>query len=514
MRLRILLALVALGAAPVAAFAQRAGATPPACTPEPGTLDELPILAPGKRQLAILAFETQSGEQARHELAAALGERVSRRLRTVRPREVIARTARSGGLAGAVNGRVGAEARYLLAATLEPERGTVSIIVRLLDGATGREVWRGRFARGRDKLYELEGAIAAAVASRTLDDLTREERQYLSAPPTRNADAYANFIAAVDLLDDRDRAALGSAISSLDAAWRKDPDFTDAWILLAVAYSRFLAREGLGEAEASAMLNAALEATDRALALDSRRSDAWVARAALLERRSPRELRGVRDAYERALAVDPNDSEAHRRLGRLLMYLGENERAAAHLRSALFLEPEWSRALIDLAELRLSQGNHNEACAVLNAALEADPGAIDGYVLRVLARIPLHEYRAAWADAETVIRLGSPTQGEAVSLLVDLAADETAAARAREARLRERPLVKSDRALTLREGQLLAYAFVAVGDTRMAMTMLERVQPRGAALWRLMHDSRLDPLRSSQAFQRLLAAASPFEDQP
>ena len=514
MRLRILLALVALGAAPAAVLAQRTGATPPACTPEPGTLEEIPVLTPGERRLAVLAFETRSGEQSRHELAAALGERVTERLRSVRPREVIARTARAGGLAGAINSRVGAEARYLLAASLEPERGSVSIIVRLLDGATGRELWHGRFARGRDRLYELEGAIAAAVASRSLRELTREEMHLLTEPPTRNADAYANFIAAVDLLDDRDRAALGSAISSLDAAWRKDPSFTEAWILLAVAYSRFLGRDGLGDAEASAMLNAALEATDRALALDSRRSDAWVARAALLERRSPRELRGVRDAYERALAVDPNDAEAHRRLGRVLIYLGENERAAAHLRSALFLEPEWGRALIDLAELRLSQGRHNDACAVLNAALEADPSAIDGYVLRVLARIPLHEYRAAWADAETAIRLGAPTQGEAVSVLIDLAAQQEAAAGERVNRLRERPLVTSDRALTLREGQLLAYAFVAVGERPLAMTMLERVRPRGAALWRMMQDPRFGPLRETQQFRALLASSSPFEDRP
>jgi Tfp pilus assembly protein PilF/TolB-like protein len=513
-RLPTLLALLALGAAPALGAAQRVGVVPPACTPADGTVDEIPAVAAGQRPLAVLAFETTSGEQARHELAAALGSRVSVRLRTVRPREVIARATRGGGIAGAVNGRTGAEARHLLAATLEPGRGTVSLIVRLLEGRTGREVWRGRFARGSDRLFELEGAIAAAVASRTLRDLTREEMLLLTEPPTRDPEAYGHFLAGIDLLDDRDRAALPSAIASLDAAWRADPTFVDAWVRLAGAYARFLGRDGVRDAEASAMLTAGLEAADRALALDARRSDAWVARAVLLEHRSPRELTGVRDAYERALAVDPNDFEAHRRLGRILTYLGENERAAAHLRSALFLEPERARALADLAELRLSQGRFSEACAVLNAAIDAEPSAIDAYILRVLARIPLHEYRAAWADAETAMRLGSPTQGEAASLLVDLAAEETAAARARAGRLRTRSLVTSDRALTLREGQLLAYAFVAVGDRQLALRSLERVQPRGAALWRVMQDPRLIPLRGTRSFQTLLAVASPFEDRP
>jgi tetratricopeptide (TPR) repeat protein len=507
-----LLALLALSAAPAAG--QRVGVAPPACTPAPGTVEEFPALQPGVRQLAVLAFVTESGDQSKHDLAAALGGRVSRRLSAVRPREVIARRSRSGGEIAALNSRAGANARYLLAAELEPERPGVSFLVRLLDGRTGREAWRGRFARGRDRLHELEGAIAGAVASRTLRDLTPEEIGALAEPSTQNSEAYADFLTGIELLDQRERSALPAAIASLDKAWRADPAFTDAWVRIARAYVRLLDRGGMSERDEEAVRTASLEATDRALALDPRRSEAWVARAMLLERRNPRTLTGVRDAYERALAVDPNDFEAHRRLGNLLGQLGEFERAAAHLRSSLFLEPERSRVLTDLAELRLSQGRFGDACAILNAALDADPGAIDAYILLVLARIPLHEYRAAWADAETAMRLGSPTQGEAVSLLVDLAAEDTVAALARVRRRRARSMVRSDAPLTVREGQLLAYAFAAAGDRAVALRSLARVRPRGVALWRVMQDPRLATLRSTQGFQALLASASPFEDQP
>jgi tetratricopeptide (TPR) repeat protein len=477
-------------------------------------MGELPVLEPGARQLAILAFTTASGDQSRHDLAAAIGARVSQRLGTVRPREVIARDSRSGGVVGALNGRSGAEARYLLAAELEPDRPGVSFLVRLLDGATGREVWRGRFARGRDRLYELEGAISSAVGARTLRDLSSEEARALAAPPTRNASAYDNLLAGLQLLDKRERAALPRAIEALDRAWRADPQLTEAWVQLSLAYGGLLARNRLDAPDAEAVRAAALEAADRALALDARRSDAWVARGIVLEHRNPRSLAGVRDAYERALAVDPNNYEAHRRLGNLLRQVGELDRAAVHLRSALFLEPERAHVLTDIAELHLAQGRYGDACAVLNAALDADPGAIDAYILRVLARIPLHEYRAAWADAETAMRLGSPTQGEAVSLLVDLAAEDTVAARARLRRLRERPLTQSDGPLSVREGQLLALAFATAGERAIALRSLERVRPRGAALWRVMQDQRLAPLRADRRYQTLLASASPFEDQP
>jgi Tfp pilus assembly protein PilF/TolB-like protein len=512
MRLSALLAFLALGVFP--ADAQRAGAVPPACTPEPGTVDELPALEPGRRPLAVLDFESSSGEQAQHDLAAALGRRVYARLGAVRPREVISRPSRGGGGVAALNSPSGADVRYLLEGRLEPGTAVATLTIRLLDGRTGSEVWSGRFGRGRQRLFELEGAISAAIASRTLRNLSREEMQQLTQPPTHDPDAYQKFLTAVHLIDEPGRPALERAIVELDAAWREDPTFVDAWLSLALAYGRFLARDGLSAAHRAAVLSAALEATDKALTLDAGRSDAWVARAILLEIRSPRELTGVRSAYERALAIDPDDTEAHRRLGRLLTQLGEFERAARHLRSSLFLEPESAQALIDLAELRLAEGDFNAACVVLNAALEADPGSSDAYVLRVLARVPLHEYRAAWTDAETAVRLGSPTQGEAVAVLVDVAAEETGAALARARRLEERPLVRSARSLTVREGQIFSFAFVAVGEHAAALRALNRVAPRGARLWRVMQDERLAPLRGSAGFQALLAAASPFEAQP
>jgi tetratricopeptide (TPR) repeat protein len=511
MRFPILLALLALAVAPAAA--QRSGAAPPACTPPPGTLDELPALRPGARLLAVLAFSTPSGDQARHDLAAAIGERVSARLRALRPREIISRAGRGGDIANAVNGRSGADARYLLSATLEPG-GEVSFVVRLLDGRTGREVWRGRIAREGSRLHEVEGAIAAAVASRTLRGLSREQQRALVTPPTQSATAYARFIEGLEAMDGSGRAEVQRGLEAFDAAWRADPGFVDAWVRLAMAYARLLEINGLAETDVEAMSIAALTAADRALALDPGRSDAWVVRAALLERANPRTLAGARDAYERALAVDPDNSEAHRRLGRLLARIGEHDRAATHLRSALFLEPESGRALTDLAELRLTQGRHAEACLLLNAALDAEPGAIDSYILRVLARIPLHEYRAAWADAETAARLGSPTQGEAVSVLVDLAADDTVSARRRVRQLARRPNVASSSALSVREAELLAFAFGAMGERALAMRALDRARPRGAGLWYAMQHPRMGPIRELPEFRRLLAAASPLEEQP
>jgi Tfp pilus assembly protein PilF/TolB-like protein len=470
------------------------------------------VAAVGARRLAVLAFTSPAGDRATHELAAAIGERISYRLRAIRPLEVIARDSR-GSVAASLNGRSGADARYLLAGSLDRRGSSVVLELRLLEGATGRVAWRGRITRAGNALYDLEGAAATAAANHTLRELTSEELAILTARPTTNSTAYHHFLRGTYLLGEPAPASLSRAIHELDQAWRADPSFASAWSELALGYGIWLHREAVaGRALDTTVLVGALAAADRALALDSRSSSAWVARAVLLERRSPRALTGVREAYDRALALDPSDEEAHRRLGFLLAQLGEFNAAGAHLRTALLLEPESARTLTDLAELRMMQGNSSEACTLLNAALEANPNALDAYVLRVQARLPLREFREAWADAETATRLGSPVLGEAAAVLVDVAARDTAAGHARLRRLLARPALRDDRTFGVREGRLLAMACTAAGERDRAIEILHRVRPRGVALWRALQSPELHAISSDSRIVRLTAMVRPQPD--
>jgi DNA-binding winged helix-turn-helix (wHTH) protein/Flp pilus assembly protein TadD len=92
----------------------------------------------------------------------------------------------------------------------------------------------------------------------------------------------------------------------------------------------------------------------------------------------PREqgLAKVRQAAERALALDPGIAEAHVRLAGYRRFMGDRPASEEHLRRALELEPDNPLVLVTLASERQQQGRFDEAIELQRRAIEADPLAV------------------------------------------------------------------------------------------------------------------------------------------
>ena len=91
--------------------------------------------------------------------------------------------------------------------------------------------------------------------------------------------------------------------------------------------------------------------------------------------RLPREqgLPRLRDAAERALAIDPGNAEAHLRLAAYWRSVGDPRRRDEHQRRALELEPDSPLVLVTLASDKQREGRWDEAIELQRRAVEADP---------------------------------------------------------------------------------------------------------------------------------------------
>lgn len=89
----------------------------------------------------------------------------------------------------------------------------------------------------------------------------------------------------------------------------------------------------------------------------------------------PREqgLSKLRQAAERALALDPGSAEAHVRLAGYWRSIGNLQASGEHLRRAFELEPDNPLVLVTLASERLQEGRFDEAIELQRRAVEADP---------------------------------------------------------------------------------------------------------------------------------------------
>lgn len=102
----------------------------------------------------------------------------------------------------------------------------------------------------------------------------------------------------------------------------------------------------------------------------------WYERGCDLEESAPAK---AREAYRRALALDPTLADAHVNLGRLLHEVGDARGAAEHYRSAIELDPGNVIALFDLGVALEDLRMPDEAILAYRTALAADPACADAH---------------------------------------------------------------------------------------------------------------------------------------
>jgi len=117
----------------------------------------------------------------------------------------------------------------------------------------------------------------------------------------------------------------------------------------------------------------AREARDAAEEL---RAEDWYALGCELEAATPTD---ARDAYRRAVELDPRHADAHTNLGRLLHEAGELAAAEAHYRLALEAQPSDVTAAFNLGVVLEDRGRPNAAIEAYQRTLALDSDCADAH---------------------------------------------------------------------------------------------------------------------------------------
>lgn len=128
----------------------------------------------------------------------------------------------------------------------------------------------------------------------------------------------------------------------------------------------------LAEKATPLLMRAAADARRR----DDLTADAWYELACELEMTSPAE---AKDAYERALAEDPEHVDAHVNLGRLFHEEGAPALAEKHYRAALQIDRDHDTAAFNLGVALEDLGRVDDAIKAYRRALLLDPENADAH---------------------------------------------------------------------------------------------------------------------------------------
>jgi TolB-like protein/Tfp pilus assembly protein PilF len=467
--------------------------------------------APAPNSVAVLYFESRSADTNDLALADGLTEEIINRLSgierlTVRSRYLVRRYRGTALEDPAAVGR-SLSVAYLVSGSVRRAGGRLRVSAELVRASGGAQVWGQQFDQSGDDVFAIQEAVAREVATGIVGRLLPAEQQTLAARPTTSAVAYDAFLRGNFLMARRDSVGMRRAVEEFERALRADPAYTDALSRIALAYGLAagngfdvgLSRDTVA---ARAVRNAA-EAVRRA----PNSSDAWVAMGIASLAEDPRHPQPAREGFERAIALDPANAEAHHLLGFTLALLGQDTLGIEHDRMALAIEPARPVTIMHLAQLEAKLGHYAETRRWVDSALAIDREFWSARAARLWLLLQAGDTAGARAEAARWRDL-QPLRSLALLAELALAPHQTDSASVRAWRASLRAAIPAEVPVSSGLGVSLLVMF-ASGDPDLVATALEAVRPRGAFLHQYLTWVAFDPIRQDPRFDRLFRETMP-----
>ena len=375
------------------------------------------------------------------------------------------------------------------------QRGdTLVIRATLTDVKRGTQIWGQQYDRKMSDVLSVQRELSEEISSQLRTRLTGEEKKRLTRLNADTNEAYQLYLKGhyfITRFNNEDSIKRG--IAYLNDAIARDPTYALAYAGVADAYYNL---SNLYLAPNIAMPRAR-EAAQRALALDDSLADAH-ASLALVKAWYEFDFQGGERELQRAIMLNPNDADIHRKYGDLLMVLGHFDGALAEKRRAEQLDPLSTIASWDVGRALFFARRYEDALEQTRRTIELDDRFAYAYYLEAQIAV----VRGRMDDARTLmdkaIQLGGRTP-----LLVTYWGYVNGRAGHREEAL------QAIRELQARHGSYVSFFLAriraALGENDDAIRLLEQVYTdRSESIVWLKVDPTFDSLRQDPRFVALL----------
>jgi TolB-like protein/tetratricopeptide (TPR) repeat protein len=410
--------------------------------------------------IAVLPFVDMSAARDQEFFSDGMTEELMNRLSQVPELRVAARTS-SFAFKGRnddvreIGRRLGVQS--VLEGSVRRDGDQLRVTTKLIDVATGYQIWTGSFDGDATDIFALQDRIAGAIT----DAL---QQRFAHVPEagrrgTSSVRAYELYLLGLmrwNLRTDRD---LRQALAHFADALSEDPQFALAYAGLAQTYA-VLPFYGAFPVDTAVLKGSSAAA--QAIAYDPSLAEAYAAMGQIVQN-FEWDLRGAESYYQRAMKYQPGYTTAHQWYAETLMLLGRYAEAASHSDRVLANDPLSPTGLYIHAFLLMVQGRSQDALTAWRDLARLHPGFEPGLVHHALAA-----YVADRPDEA----------GRSLSLLAAALPDRAVAYRAIAAGLLDpgagaaaRSALRNASAMPMSEA---AAWYMALGDTAAARAALEQ----------------------------------------
>ena len=430
-----------------------------------------------KPSIAVLPFNNMSGDGEQEYFSDGITEDIITDLSKVSGLFVVGRNTSFTYKGKAIQlQQVAAElgVKFLLEGSVRKAGQRVRVTGQLIDGSSGGHLWADRYDRDLTDIFAIQDEITTAIVDQLKIRLLPKEKKAIERAPTVNVEAYNYYLKGRQLFHAFTKSYLILAKEMFARAVEIDPGYARAYAGMASSISRLW-----GMYNVPTVADELLAITDKALALDPNLSEAHAARGEALANSDRRSEAAA--AFERALELDPNSFDASLSYARFCVTEGEPEKAIELYLRALEIQPDDSQAPMLLQIIYRSVGRVEESERYARLGLK-----------RAEEQLKLHpeNSRPAQLGAATLASLGEKEQ--ALKWL-------------------ERAKLIDPDDNNARYNAACTYA--QLGELDQAVDMLEEWSKHCGAeqeMW-FLHDSDLDPVREHARYPALVEA---FRNRP
>ena len=323
--------------------------------------------------IAVLPFADMSPGKDQDYLSDGIAEEILESLAHVEGLRVIGRTS-SFAFKGrnedlrAIGEKLGVA--HLLEGSVRKSGGRIRVTAQLVEAGHGSHLWSERYDRELNDVFTIEDEIARSVVSalrlKLLSSQVRIGRRSMKA------DASNEYLLGRQFARSGSKDGSRRAIAAFEKALALDPEAAPAWAELALARDYFAGYFEESLVRFAATEEAALAAAEKAIALDPDLPAGYQARGHLRSGYNWDWL-GAEADLDRALALNPGDSDILVKRADLLASTGRLPLAITLLRKALDLDPLRARSWSFLGYLYRGTGELGLARMATNRALEISP---------------------------------------------------------------------------------------------------------------------------------------------
>ncbi|MDQ3743734.1 MAG: protein kinase [Acidobacteriota bacterium] len=454
--------------------------------------------SPGINAIAVLPFQNAGGDPSAEWLSDGITESLINSLSPSPGLKVMSRNSVFRYKGKDIDpSRIGRELGVgaVLTGRVEQRGDDLVVSAELVDARDDSHIWGEQYRRKLSDVLGVQQEIAREIASRL-----RARLQPGAAEPkvyTRDAEAYQDYLRGRYFWNKRTEDGFRKAVTYFEQAIERDPNYALAYSGLADTYALMSDYSILPPNEAMPKARAAAE---RALAIDPQLSEAHTS-LAFVRMAYDWKWDEAGQEFQRAIELNPNYATAHQWYASYLVQVGRFGEALSEIRHAQELDPLASIINANAGLYLYYAKQYDQATAQLKKTLEVDDhfGVAHLYLGYVYLQQSGHQQDAIAEFQRALDNMGDDAETQAALGHAYAVAGQRAEAQKVLASLREHA------ARGYASPYFVAIVYTGLGDRERAFDSLEQAyRDRHPGMILLKYDPRFDPLRRDPRFTKLI----------